>query len=246
MKPNHKTRQLKVVLFGSIVVAVTLAVICPDQAIAQTRSSKIPGSSAVKLTTPNDSLQYTLGAYLGQWITNNGFSVTNPDLVVKGMNDVLGNKPMLIAAATVPLKLDSYQKRLISARGARQEQILFQNVKNQSGMGALPSGVSYFVLKTGSGFRPQSTDSVLIHVKGFLPDGKLFEDTYAKRTPLKGMPGTFIPGINEILQIMPVGSTWRVFIPSALAYAATGVSGVVPPYSAVIFEVELINAVRNR
>lgn len=213
---------------------------------AQTRQVKSVKSPTVKLITPNDSLQYTLGAYLGQWIANNGFAVTNPDLVIKGMNDVLGNKPMLIAAASVPAKLDSYQKRLISARGARQEQLLFQNVKNQTGMGALPSGVNYFVMKSGGGIRPQAADSVLIHVKGFLPDGKLFEDTYAKKTPLRGIPGTFIPGMNEILQIMPVGSTWRVFIPSALAYGATGVPGIVPANSAIIFEVELINALRNR
>ena len=110
----------------------------------------------------------------------------------------------------------------------------------------LPSGVGYFVMKNGTGFRPQVTDSVLLHVKGFLPDGKLFEDTYAKKVPLRGVPGTFIPGLSEILQIMPVGSTWRVFVPSALAYAETGVSGLIPPYSAVIFEVELLNAARSR
>lgn len=212
---------------------------------AQNRS-KVVTQAPVKLTTPNDSLQYTLGAYLGQWITNNGFAVTNSELFTKGLNDVLQNKQLSIPASQVAPRLDSYQKRLISARGSRQEQILFQNVRNQSGVGALPSGVNYFVMKPGSGIRPQAADSVLIHVKGFLPDGKLFEDTYAKKKPLRGVPGTFIPGMNEILQIMPVGSTWRVFIPSALGYGATGVPGLVPANSAIIFEVELINAVRNR
>lgn len=223
-----------------------LLVLFAAPATAQRTSSKAPATSAIRLTTPNDSLQYTLGAYLGQWVTNNGFAVTNPDLFAKGMNDVLQNKPMMIPAAQVAPRLDSYQKRLIAARSSRQEQILFQNVRNQNGVGALPSGVNYVVMKAGAGIRPQAVDSVLIHVKGFLPDGKLFEDTYAKQKPLKGLPGTFISGMSEILQIMPVGSTWRVFIPSALAYAETGVNGVVPPYSAVIFEVELIDVARGR
>ena len=94
--------------------------------------------------------------------------------------------------------------------------------------------------------RPQAADSVLINVKGFLPDGKVFEDTYAKKTPLRGTPATFIPGLNEALQIMPVGSTWRVIIPSALGYGANGVAGLIPANSALIFEVELVNAVRSR
>ena len=211
---------------------------------AQTSKGKLV-IPPLKLTTPNDSLQYTLGAYLGQWITNNGFTVTNSDLFTKGLNDVLLNKTLLVPAAQVAPRLDSYQKRLISARSARQEQILFQNVRNQSGVGALPSGVNYVIMKAGTGMRPQSADSVLINVKGFLPDGKIFEDTYVKKTPLRGTPATFIPGLNEALQIMPVGSTWRVIIPSALAYGANGVAGLIPANSALIFEVELINAVKN-
>lgn len=228
------------------VLIIVLIFLFVQQPYAQTRKVNPSTRQISKLTTPNDSLQYTLGAYLGQWITNNGFTINNPELVVRGMNDVLARKPMLIPAASVAAKLDSYQKRLISARGARQEQILFQNVKNQNGMGALPSGVSYFVMKAGNGFRPQAADSVLIHVKGFLPDGKLFEDTYAKKAPLRGVPATFIPGMSEVLQIMPVGSTWRIFVPSALAYGAAGVPGLIPANSALIFEVELLNAARSR
>ncbi len=230
-------------------ISNTLVLICictGANLSAQTKQIKVPVGKTLRLTTPNDSLQYTLGAYLGQWVTNNGFAVTNSDLFLKGMNDVLGNKPMMVPAASVPAKLDSYQKRLISAKSSQQESLLFANVRSQSGVGILPSGVSYFVMKNGTGVRPQLTDSLLLHVKGFLPDGKQFEDTYAKKMPWRGIPGTFIPGLSEVLQIMPIGSTWRVFIPSAFAYAEKGVPGLIPPYSAVIFEVELITAARSR
>lgn len=214
-------------------------------ASAQTRTSKPAAAKPLSLSTPQDSLQYTLGAYLGAWIINNGFMVTNPDIFRKGMDDVLLNRPLLIDAASVASKLDGYQKRLISARGSQQERLLFENIKGKEGVGMIPNGVAYVVMKAGNGIRPQLNDSVLINVKGFLPDGTSFEDTYAKKTPLRVTPAGLIPGMSEALQIMPVGSTWRLFIPSALGYAERGIPGLIPAYSALIFEVELIDAVRR-
>lgn len=209
---------------------------------AQTKHEKqVP--AAVKLSTPSDSLQYTLGVFLGQWITNNGFTVTNPDFFRKGIDDVLLNKNLLVNPTTVSARLDNYQKRLISERSSQQEKLLFENVKGKPGVGILPSGVAYVIAKAGSGIKPRLSDSVALHVKGYLPDGKLFEDTYAKKSILKGRPSTFIAGINGILQIMPVGSIWRVFVPSALGYAERGVPGLVPAYSALIFDIELLNVV---
>jgi FKBP-type peptidyl-prolyl cis-trans isomerase len=211
---------------------------------AQTKSATKPLPS-IKVVTPNDSLQYTLGAYLGAWITNNGFMVTNPDVFKKGLDDVLLNKPLMIDAASIAPKLDGYQKRLISQRSAQQEKLLFENIKGKEGVGMLPSGVAYVIMKAGNGVRPQLNDSVLIHVKGFLPDGNPFEDTYAKKSPIRITPGGLIPGMGESLQIMPVGSTWRLFVPSALGYAEKGVPGLIPAYSALVFEVELIEVVKK-
>lgn len=213
---------------------------------AQTRQTRPAVEKPLALTTPQDSLQYTLGAYLGAWITNNGFTITNPEVFKKGMDDVLLNKTLLIDAASIAPKLDGFQKRLISQRSSQQERLLFENVKGKEGVGMLPSGVAYVVMKAGNGIRPQLNDSVLIHVKGFLPDGNIFEDTYAKKTPLRVIPAGLIPGMSEALQIMPVGSTWRLFIPSALGYAERGVPGLIPAYSALIFEVELIDAARRQ
>jgi len=212
---------------------------------AQVRSLKPVAIKSIKLDTPNDSLQYTLGAYLGSWIINNGFAVNNPELFRKGMDDVLLNKPLLIDAASVTSKLDGYQKRLISQRSSQQERVLFENIKGKEGVGMLPSGVAYVIMKAGNGVRPQLNDSVLIHVKGFLPDGNPFEDTYAKNSPIRITPGGLIPGMGEALQIMPLGSTWRLFVPSALGYAEKGVPGLIPAYSALVFEVELMEVVRK-
>lgn len=233
------------IFFRLILYGIAFILLISLSVSAQTRQSKPAVEKPIALASPADSLQYTLGAYLGAWITNNGFMVINPEVFKKGMDDVLLNRPLLIDAASIAPKLDGFQKRLISERSSQQERILFENIKGKDGVGMLPSGVAYVILKAGNGIRPQLNDSVLIHVKGFLPDGNPFEDTYAKNTPLRLTPSTLIPGMSEALQIMPVGSTWRLIIPSALGYAERGVPGLIPAYSALIFEVELINAVRR-
>ena len=232
-------------LFKLIVCGFVCIFLISFRASAQTRPGRQAVEKPINLTAPQDSLQYTLGAYLGAWIINNGFMVTNPDIFRKGMDDVLLNRPLLIDAASVASKLDGYQKRLISARSSQQERLLFENIKGKEGVGMLPSGVAYVIMKAGNGIRPQLNDSVLIHVKGFLPDGNSFEDTYAKKSPLRLTPSGLIPGMSEALQIMPVGSTWRLFVPSALGYAERGVPGLIPAYSALIFEVELMDAARR-
>ena len=227
-------------LMRTKLILVVVMVFMALSSVGQRRPVKPISIIPAKLTTPSDSLQYILGVFLGQWITNNGFTVNNPELFCKGMDDVLLSKTLQIDRSTVSTRLDAYQKRLASERSSQQEKLLFENVRGKAGVGMLPNGVGYIILKAGAGIKPRATDSVILNVKGYLPDGKVFEDTYAKKKPLAGCPATFIQGMSEVLQIMPIGSTWRVFIPSALGYAEKGIPGLVPAYSALIFDVELL------
>lgn len=203
-------------------------------------SNSQPAQAQVQLKTPTDSNQYILGAYLGQYIVSNGFSITNADLFIKGLNDAIGNSPLLVPAESINLKIAEYQNRLSVERSSLLEKQLFESLKNQAGLGMLPNGVYYSILKAGTGSRPLINDSIIINVKGYLPDGKLFEDTYQKKSPYRVVPAGLIPGMNEAIQIMPAGSTWRLFIPSSQAFGEKGLQGLIPPYSAVIFDVELI------
>ena len=200
----------------------------------------IGGGSDVKLKSGVDSIQYVLGAYLGQYMVSNGFAITNPALFERGMDDVMSKKPLLVNADSIPSLINKYQKYGAAERGKEQEKALFEIVRKTPGLGVLPSGVCYSIMKAGTGKRPQLTDSVQLHLKGFFADGRLFEDTYPKNNPYKTSPNGVIPGIREILQIMPAGSVWRVYIPSALAFAEKGVPNLIPPYSALIYEVELL------
>jgi FKBP-type peptidyl-prolyl cis-trans isomerase len=160
------------------------------------------------------------------------------------MDDVLTGKKLMVSADSVPKRMNEYMNRMVMERNRALEKQLFTNIKGQPGIGSLPDGVCYAIVKAGTGLRPLLTDSVSIHVKGYLPEGKIFEDTYAGNKPFKTTPTTLIPGLKETLQIMPAGSLWRIYIPSALAYGDKGVAGAIPPYSAVVFDIELLDIIK--
>ena len=206
-------------------------------------AQKAPASvatSTVKLSSATDSLQYILGAYLGQYIVSNGFTVTNPALFKRGLDDAMIGKQTTVHPDSLQPMINKYQLVYAAERGKQQETAMFELVKKAPGLGVLPSGVCYNIMKAGTGKRPQLMDSVQLHLKGFFPDGRLFEDTYPKNTPYRTSPNGVIAGIREILQIMPAGSIWRVYIPSSLAFGEKGVTGLIPPYTALIYEVELL------
>ena len=212
---------------------------------AQKPAAKTSSSAPVKLNSLTDSMQYVLGAYLGQYIGNTGFLINKAELFNKGMEDVLTGKPMLVPADSIQHRMDAYLKLTAKDRGIRQEKQMFETIKKEAGLGLLPSGVCYTIVKAGSGKRPNPTDSVEVHLKGFFADGKQFENTYTKNIPYKTTPGSVIPGMNEILQMMPAGSLWRVYIPAASGFGEKGLPGLIPPYSALVYEVELLKVTEN-
>lgn len=203
-----------------------------------------PQPAVVKLTNGTDSLQYILGAYLGQYLVKNGIAITKPDLFIKGMDDVITNKKLLVNADSVPKRMNEYLSKMEMERNMSLEKQLFTTIKAQPGVGTLPDGVCYVIVKVGTGVRPLVSDSILMHVKGYLPEGKLFEDTYTRNKPLRTTPATLIPGLKETLQIMPAGSLWRIYIPSALAYGSKGIAGLIPGYSAVVFDIEYLDIIK--
>lgn len=200
-----------------------------------------PTKPAVTITTLPDSVNYMLGAFLGQYIVNNGFSISNADLFLKGMDDVLNGRTLLVNQQIIPQWINNYRLLNLNQQNRLIEKQMFDSLRKTNGIGMLPSGVCYLIVKAGTGTRPQATDSVELQLKGYLPNGQLFEDTYTKKSAYRVTAAGLMPGLSEVLQIMPKGSVWRVYIPAALAFAEKGVDGLVPPSSAVVFEVELVN-----
>ncbi|MBP8959281.1 MAG: FKBP-type peptidyl-prolyl cis-trans isomerase [Bacteroidales bacterium] len=210
----------------------------------KTTTAQTKQSTIVKLKDSSDSSQYILGAYIGQYLKANNLKILNPALFNRGLDDVLSDKPLLVHADSIPKMVNAYLSKAMTERNKMLEQQLFSAVKSQPGVGVMPNGVCYVIAKAGNGPRPMANDTLTIHVKGYLPDGTLFEDTYSRNIPLKTTPATLIAGLKEAVQIMPEGSVWRIYVPSALAYGEKGVQGIIPPFSTLIFDVELLSVKR--
>ena len=129
---------------------------------------------------------------------------------------------------------------MFQATTEEQEKFLQDNAKKDDVV-TLPSGLQYLILKNGDGKKPGPTTMVTVHYEGSLVNGKIFDSSYER-----GKPATFgvhqvIAGWTEALQLMPVGSKWKLFIPSSLGYGARGAGGSIPPHATLIFEVELLD-----
>ena len=236
-------KYFKTTLFLLAALLFTLS-ISAQQQLAKT--ANVPQQAAVKLTSKPDSLQYTLGAFIGQWMVKNGFGVTNQVLFKRGMDDVLQGKKLAVSDSTIAPIVAAYQLSTQNARSRALEEQLFAALKGKPGVGALPDGVHYIVVKMGTGIRPTAKDTIVINAIGIFPDGTVFEDTYQKKKAITTLTGNLIPGLNETIQLMPEGSVWRVFIPSVLAYGSAGLKNAIPPNTALIFDITLVEVKQNK
>jgi len=137
------------------------------------------------------------------------------------------------------MSLQDKLKAMLQSKSEEQENFLQDNATKE-GVIVLPSGLQYVVLQQGNGEKPGPVTMVTVHYEGSLVNGKIFDSSYKR-----GQPATFgvhqvISGWTEALQLMPVGSKWRLFIPSSLGYGARGAGGSIPPNATLIFDVELL------
>lgn len=137
------------------------------------------------------------------------------------------------------MSLQDKLKSVFQTKTEEQDNFL-QNNATKEGVIILPSGLQYIILKEGDGEKPGPATMVTVHYEGSLVNGKVFDSSYKR-----GQPATFgvhqvIAGWTEALQLMPVGSKWKLFIPSSLGYGARGAGGSIPPHATLIFDVELL------
>ena len=122
---------------------------------------------------------------------------------------------------------------------AEGEKFLADNAKRE-GVKTTASGLQYEIIKAGEGAKPTANDTVTVHYHGTLINGKVFDSSVDRKEPATFPVGGVIPGWVEALQLMPLGSKWKLFIPAKLAYAERGAGPEIGPGSALIFEVELL------
>jgi FKBP-type peptidyl-prolyl cis-trans isomerase len=201
-------------------------------------------AAQLKLGSAADTVQYTLGAFIAQWINSNGFLINNPAIFLRGMNDMFQNHPRAVPDSTIGPSVAAYQRAIQKERSVKQEQQLFAMLRDRPGVGKLPNGVSYVILRSGKGLHPADSDSILLHLNAKLLDGTVVEDSYHSNKPFIATPSSFFAGLNEALQMMLEGSKWQLFVPAALAYGERGTT-LIPPNSALVLEAELL-AVRKK
>lgn len=229
-------KNIKTVIVTFVTLLLTVSMVAQQPASKPVSQQAAP----VKLTSAADTLQYTLGAFFGQWMVKNGFTVTNQTLFKRGMDDVLQKKPLALADTIISPLIASYQQLIQNTKSRQLEEQLFAALKGKPGVGVLPNGVHYIVIKAATGIRPTPADSVVINAIGVFPDGTVFEDTFQKKKPITTLTGQLIPGLSEAIQLMPVGSVWRIFVPSVLGYGPAGLPNIIPPNTALVFDITLM------
>ena len=200
-----------------------------------------------------DKLSYSLGLGIGQQLLQMGAQGISADDFAQAIKDVLGGQELKVSHREAQAIVQEYfQKQEQKMKAEREEQgklhkeagekFLAENSKKE-GIITLPSGLQYQVLKEGNGKKPSAKDTVMCHYEGTLIDGTVFDSSYQR-----GEPATFplqqvIAGWTEGLQLMQEGAKYRFFIPFRLGYGAGGAGAQIPPFAALIFDVELIQVV---
>ena len=196
-----------------------------------------------------DKVSYALGLGIGRQLAQMGASDLNIDDFAAAIKDVLAGNPLKVSNKDAQTIVENYfkkkEEKMMAERSAQGkvakeagEQYLAANAKNE-GVVTLPSGLQYTVLREGNGKKPKATDQVVCHYEGFLVDGTVFDSSYQRGEPATFALNQVITGWTEGLQLMQEGAKYRFFIPWRLGYGESGAGTLIPPYSALIFDVEL-------
>lgn len=190
-----------------------------------------------------DKFSYAIGLGIGQNLLGMGARGINVEDFAQAIHDVLDGKETAISHTEARDIVNNYfeemEKRMNAENIEKGKAFLAENQKKE-GVKVTASGLQYEVLQEGNGKSPKATDKVRCHYEGTLIDGTLFDSSIKRGEPVEFPLNQVIPGWTEGVQLMKVGSKYRFFIPSNLAYGEQGAGGMIAPNSALIFEVELL------
>ena len=221
------------------------------KAPASAPATKAPATSAAPgFKTDKEKRSYAIGMQMGKGVKAQGIDVDSA-ILSQGLRDAMTDaKPQMseddMRQVITTLQQELRQKQMQMQEAAAAENktkgdaFLAENGK-KDGVVTLPDGLQYKILTAGDGKKPVETDTVKCNYKGTFIDGSEFDSSAKAGGPVPFEVKNVIPGFKEVLQLMPVGSKWQVFIPSNLAYAEHGAGGVIGPNAALIFEIEVVS-----
>lgn len=190
-----------------------------------------------------DKFSYGLGMNIGQNLASMGVSTLEFADFVKGMQDVLSGKQTEITVVEAQNAINDFFNKLTEEKYGKTKEsgiAFLEENKKREGVVTLSSGLQYEIINAGLGKKPTAADRVQCHYEGTLIDGTVFDSSIKRGQPAVFGVSQVIAGWVEALQLMGEGSKWRLYIPYDLAYGANGAGEMIPPYSALIFDVELI------
>ncbi len=200
-----------------------------------------------------DKVSYAMGIGIGMQLKQMNASEMNIEDFAAAIKDVLAGNELKVSSHQAQQLVQDYfmaqEKKLNEQRAAQGkiakevgEKYLAENAKKE-GVVTLPSGLQYQVIKEGDGKKPSAKDTVRCHYEGFLIDGTVFDSSVQRGEPAEFGLQQVIAGWTEGLQLMQEGAKYRFFIPYRLGYGESGAAGTIPPYAALIFDVELIKVI---
>jgi FKBP-type peptidyl-prolyl cis-trans isomerase FklB len=199
-----------------------------------------------KLETAEQRASYGIGRQIGDQLTENSFEGLDIDAVCAGIRDALQDAPFAISVADINAAFEDVQGRMEQQKATQSVQLSAEGAKfladnaKRAGVTTLPSGLQYEVITAGTGAKPTRNSTVRTHYHGTLINGEVFDSSYKRGEPAEFAVGGVIAGWTEALQLMGVGSKWRLFLPSNLAYGERGAGGAIGPNATLIFDVELL------
>ena len=227
---------------------------CNDQPSSSTatttESAAVKEPAGVSLETSEQRLSYGIAYGLGQRMAADGVPM-DADAFSAGLTDALEGAEPRLTQEEISTEMQAYQEKAAAEQASAQAAIgevnaaaaaafLAENATKE-GVVVTDSGLQYEILEAGEGPKPTLEDSVEVHYRGTLVDGTEFDSSYGRNQTVTFGVGQVIAGWTEALQLMPVGSKWKLAIPSELGYGAGGAGQMIGPNAALIFEVELVS-----
>lgn len=204
----------------------------------------------LELSSEMQQVSYSIGVDLGRNMKKQGFTMDVPSLS-KGIQDGFSGQTSALTDDKMKEVLMKFQKEFVAKKNAEMAQVGQTNLdkgqkfladnKAKQGVVTLASGLQYKIITAATGDKPKASDSVTVDYTGRLIDGRVFDSSEKQGKPITFKVDQVIPGWTEVLQLMPVGSTWEVYIPANLAYGPQAVGPMIGPNETLVFNIHLIS-----
>ena len=250
-----------------MLAGIVSAVLIGGSATAQTKKPAVKkpavgakpalgkSTAAGAVMSSQDSISYSIGLFMAQSLKQQGMTDLNNALLMRGMDDALKGQKTQLSMEQAGQVMNAFQQKQFAVRNAESTKVSAENKKignaflaenkAKAGVVTTASGLQYSVEKEGTGAKPTATDRVKVHYTGRLLDGKVFDSSVKQGAPVEFGVSEVIRGWTEALQLMSVGSKWKIYIPAELAYGDRGAGHYIKPGSTLMFDVELLDVVKQ-